>query len=403
MATSIDSVLFTSKTYSNGEHPIAIRITKDRKTKYHFLGYTCPKDFWDAASGFPKKKYIHKTILDVILSKKLAQAKDLVMQYDIDEKHYEASDIIEELNSNKKAGTLFDLYEVMISRMTESKRIGNANAYKDSLRAIKAYTENKDLKLKEVTHSFLTGFETHHLKKGNKKNTIGAYLRILRAVINEAIKVGYLKEADYPFKNFKLGRLKNTPEHRAIKLEQIRLIEALELPVYSKQWLAKAIFLFSYYNQGINFIDIANLKWEVNTLEGRLNYVRSKTKDRFSIKLNDRSKEILTHLDAIRVDNYVFPILNEVRHITEIQKNNRLKKVIKQVNINLREIATACEITGTNLTTYVSRHTYATVLKRAGVSTVVISESLGHETESITQHYLDSFESTVIDEANEHL
>ena len=401
MATSVDSILFISKTYSNGEHPIAIRVTKDRKSKYMFLGYSCPKDLWDTDSGSPKKKYPNKTILDAILSKKLAQAKDLVMQYDLSEKHYQAVDIVLELGSNKKAQTLFELYETIIQRMLEENRVGNANAYKDSLRAIKSYTNSKDKKIKEVTYEFLTGIETFYLKKGVKKNTIGAYLRILRAVINEAIKRGYLKETEYPFKSFKLGRLKNEAEHRAIKKEQVEDIEKFETKLYSKLWLARAIFLFSYYNQGINFIDISNLKWS-DIREGRLNYTRSKTKDKFSIKLNERSLEILARLKEIQVDEYIFPILSTERHKTEIQKGNRMKKVIKEVNSNLREIGRLCEIP-INLTTYVSRHTYATVLKRAGVSTAIISESLGHETESITQHYLDSFENSVIDQANEYL
>lgn len=52
---------------------------------------------------------------------------------------------------------------------------------------------------------------------------------------------------------------------------------------------------------------------------------------------------------------------------------------------------------------HVARHSYATVLKRAGVSTSIISESLGHSSEKITQIYLDSFENSQIDEAMKNL
>ena len=50
-----------------------------------------------------------------------------------------------------------------------------------------------------------------------------------------------------------------------------------------------------------------------------------------------------------------------------------------------------------------SRHSYATVLKRSGVSTAIISESLGHSSEKVTQIYLDSFENSQIDEAMKNL
>jgi integrase len=53
------------------------------------------------------------------------------------------------------------------------------------------------------------------------------------------------------------------------------------------------------------------------------------------------------------------------------------------------------------LTTYVSRHSWATIAKRQGVPTAVISEGLGHETERTTQIYLDSFENDVLDAAND--
>ena len=54
-------------------------------------------------------------------------------------------------------------------------------------------------------------------------------------------------------------------------------------------------------------------------------------------------------------------------------------------------------------TFHVARHSYATVLKRAGVSTAIISESLGHSSENITQAYLDSFDNEQINEAMKNL
>ena len=52
---------------------------------------------------------------------------------------------------------------------------------------------------------------------------------------------------------------------------------------------------------------------------------------------------------------------------------------------------------------HTARHSYATVLKRSGVSTAIISESLGHSSEKVTQIYLDSFENSQIDEAMKNL
>ena len=89
-------------------------------------------------------------------------------------------------------------------------------------------------------------------------------------------------------------------------------------------------------------------------------------------------------------------------HKTEIQKSNRIHKVIAKVNQRLKEIGEALDLPLT-LTTYVARHSQATVMKKAGVSTAVIREIMGHSSERVTQIYLDSFDNKQIDEAMKNL
>ena len=107
----------------------------------------------------------------------------------------------------------------------------------------------------------------------------------------------------------------------------------------------------------------------------------------------------LTYKDSNKP--YLFPILS-ISHRTEQQKLNRLHKVITKVNKALKCIGEELNIP-IKLTTYVARHSYATVLKRAGVATSIICESLGHSSEKVTQIYLDNFENNQIDKAMELL
>ncbi|MCM1198981.1 MAG: tyrosine-type recombinase/integrase [Clostridium sp.] len=85
-----------------------------------------------------------------------------------------------------------------------------------------------------------------------------------------------------------------------------------------------------------------------------------------------------------------------------MQQKNRRHKVISKVNDTLKAIGKELGIS-TKVTTYVARQSYATVLKRAGVSISIIKESLGHSSEKVTQIYLDSFENSQIDKAMENL
>ena len=79
-----------------------------------------------------------------------------------------------------------------------------------------------------------------------------------------------------------------------------------------------------------------------------------------------------------------------------------MHKVLAKVNRELKVLASELEIEA-DMTTYVARHSFATVLKRSGVNTSIISEAMGHSSERVTQIYLDSFENTQIDEAMSNL
>src|SRR5690606_25430282 len=108
-------------------------------------------------------------------------------------------------------------------------------------------------------------------------------------------------------------------------------------------------------------------------------YIRKKTKQSFYIPMNEYVSAIIEKYDSN--SNYLFPIYNDRIHVTLKQKYTRKKTALKKVNADLKEIAKLIQEPNINLTTYVSRHSYATNLKHAGVATSYISEALGHQTE----------------------
>nr|WP_290532389.1 site-specific integrase [Alistipes sp.] len=162
--------------------------------------------------------------------------------------------------------------------------------------------------------------------------------------------------------------------------------------------LAVDLFSFSYLMGGINFVDMANLTRN-NIIDGRLVYRRQKTGKLLNLPIHAKAMEIIESYAT--KDLYLFPIYSK-EHKTIQQKLNRHHKVITKVNRALAEIGKELKIP-IKLTTYVARHSYATVLKRSGVPTSIISESLGHSSERVTQIYLDSFENERMNEVMQHL
>ena len=140
-------------------------------------------------------------------------------------------------------------------------------------------------------------------------------------------------------------------------------------------------------------------------MNGRIFYKRANTGNDLNFNLPPPALVIIEYWKPEQKphrDEYIFPILNSNIHLTPLQRHNRIHKVLTRVNRDLKAIGIEVGIE-TPLTSYVARHTFATVLKRSGVATAIISEAMGHQTEAITQTYLKSFENSIIDEAMGHL
>ena len=394
-------LLRKSKLLKNGEHPIVLRVIKDRKTKFIFTGLSCPLELWDFKTNKPSKKHPNKFDLDVFISQKMVEAQNVILKLENEQKDYSSEQIKKKYKNASKKTTFFTFTDEIVSNLEKANKIGNAKMYKDTKRAISKFRNERDLSFTDIDNSFLKKFEQMFLEREVTGNSISVHMRTIRSIFNKAISEGYCKKESYPFDEYKISKLQTTTIKRALTKEQMLKIMNLKLESNSKFITPKNIFLFSYYNRGMNFKDMAMLKWS-DIKEGRMTYARAKTGKVYNIGILKPAIEILNYYKKItgdKKDNYVFPFLNKEKHITPMQIDNRIKKTTKMTNSDLKEIAKLCKI-DLNLTTYVARHSYATIMKRSGVSTSLISESLGHNTEKTTQVYLDSFENLILDEAS---
>jgi integrase len=236
------------------------------------------------------------------------------------------------------------------------------------------------------------------------ENSMSHFFRTLRAVYNKAIKEGIVRIENYPFNTFKISEFSTETRKRALTRAEIKKIEGLDLEPGSNLYESRLYFVFSYYGQGINFNDIAKLKYE-NLKDNRIEYKRAKTGQIITFKLLPAAQEIIEYHSKVTghdYANYIFPILNKNIHISAVQIDNRIHKVITKVNADLKEIGILAGIQ-IPITTYVARHTFANVLKKSGVATNIISEAMGHDNPETTQIYLDSFGNDEIDKAMEYL
>jgi site-specific recombinase XerD len=378
-----------------------LRVCKDRKTKYQSLSVSINPTYWDFDKNKPKPNCPNRDYILKIIADKEATFQKRILEFQADEKEFTASTLIKP-KAKQKLKTVHEFYNELVQEMELSGKIGNSRVYKDSLRSLEVFYKNKlDIPFSDIDIEFLLGYEKWLRLKDCKENSMNLYFRTLRSTYNKAIERKYAKRDVYPFNDFKVSKFSVKTEKRAISKDNIKLIMNYDLSK-EKEYvqLSRDLFVFSYLCSGISFSDIANLK-HGNIINDRLIYFRQKTHRKINVPICNEAKEIMRKYSDSN-NEYIFPILNHTVHKTKMQQYNRKKKVILKVNCYLKKISQMIGI-DVNLTTYVSRHSYATVLKNSGVNIALIGETLGHSNLKTTQIYLDSFENSQIDEAMTHL
>ena len=409
MNTNIEAVLYTSKTLSNGQYPIMLRLTKNRKRKYISLHISLSSEHWDFEKCKPKRNCPNRAQIEKLIRHKVEELQNQVMAFKADEKEYTLHTLIDKTTKSSSRVTVGEYLNSYIEKLQSANRIGNADTFIHLRTALTKCFGSLDLYFNDLDISRLKELEdwfrqTAHLSA----NSIGIRFRSLRALYNQAIEDGIVKQDSYPFDSFKVSQFKEDTAKRALTKEQIRLIIELDVRLLTKyptpfMQLSKDLFLFSYLGCGINLTDMLHLRYR-DVFDSRVTYHRQKTGKLISFYLQPMAMDILRkyYQEEHTPNDYIFPVLKRNFHISATQQYGRVKRVTRRINRYLKVIGEHLNLP-IPLTTYVARHSYATVLKRSGVSTSIISESLGHSSEKITQIYLDSFENSQIDEAMKHL
>jgi integrase len=398
MTTTVNIICYKWKTLSNGECPLMICIYKNRKRKYQSIGVSVNPSHWDFEKNQPKPKCPNKEYLNRIISEKLNTVNNEILRLQSENKDFTSTSIIENCFAKEKISTVEDVFNYQMDLLKDSGRRGYLLSIKQVYNSLISFNKHLDIYFSDIDISFLRKYENWLRKNNLAENTIGIRFRTLRAIYNLAIELEVAKAEYYPFKTFKVSKLHKETTKRALTKEDIERVFKYKSKNKYVQFPID-ILAFTYYCGGINFIDIAHLTTQ-NIVENKLVYTRQKTNKLIKIPLQEQAIKIIKKY--YREDStYLFPILSSL-HITEIQQANRIHKVISKVNMRLKQIGEELNLP-IPLTTYVARHSQATIMKKAGIPTSIIKEIMGHSSERVTQIYLDSFDNEQIDNAMKKL
>lgn len=276
MNTTVNVVLFKSKTLSNGEHPLMIRICKDNQKRYKSLGISLDAKFWDDKKNAPKRNCPDVEYIRQIITDKLAEYQTKVIEFKTEQKNFTASSLLNATKQTIVIKTVEEFYTNLISHYKAIDKIGNANIYRDSYNSIKTFKKaNKlDFLFSDIDLDWLNEYEKWMIRINKAETTMSLLFRTLRSAYNKAIEQNIVSKEDYPFSSFKMSKFNTKTKKRSITKDEIKPIINLDLSGKKPlMQLSRDIFIFSYLQGGINHTDIAHLKYE-NIVKGRLEYIR---------------------------------------------------------------------------------------------------------------------------------
>lgn len=311
----------------------------------------------------------------------------------LDRKSYEYSsdDIISEFRNTGNVKTLFGFMEDIIGRLYQLEHIGTAKNYHAALGSFKMFRGDEDITLEAIDQIMMEDYQEYLKSTGLSSNSISFYMRILRAVYNRAVEQELTKDCK-PFRMVFTGTEKTLK--RAISINDIKRIKNLDLSLKPNIEFARDIFLFLFFCRGMSFIDAAFLR-KTDVRNGVLTYRRHKTNQVLRIKIINPIKELIDRYSD-KSSPYLLPIID----CSAADERKQYETALRRINNTLKIIADMVKLPVT-LTTYVSRHSWATIAKSKNVPVNIISDALGHESIATTQIYLASIDASVIDRVNE--
>lgn len=443
-------VLFRGKRLKEDKHPVMLCLRNGDNVKYFGLKQSATINQWDEENGlFKKDKRVNPdTCREVTDMETNRMRKEIIDSYSIRNEYLmsrlvRANEIIKEFEK-KNIDWTFQMFEDAFMKKATAKvlfmeylqnhinelnndgKYGNAltfNSLRVNLSALAK--ERKDLKvnkmvLQDVSVNFIKKYIVWLQNRDCKMNTVNVYLRTIRALLNVAINNKIIGMETYPFTSagdksagkIKISDYKETTKKRFLPTEYIRQMR--EASITSEPMdKARHLFLFCFFCYGISFADAARLKKsdiiETLTKDGNLiriiAYHRTKTHKQYRIPIsNDLQNEIEWFNENYScVGDYLLPIVSMDKEAEALQEHiiNKRKKFSKE----LKKIARLLEFPEAfqDLSTYVSRHSFAMALRSKGAGIDIIGQALGHESTETTRIYLDSFDDETMAKMGENL
>jgi len=371
---------------------IFYQVTHRRATQHITTGIRMLPDDWDATGEQVAERVADRSIIQLRIDSDTALLKRIVKDMEHSGTTYSVGDIIKRYKSPEHHVSVLDFMRNQIRLLRNANRLGTALNYEKTMRNFGEFLNGVNLPFSAMTEQLIADYNAFLVQRGMVRNSVSFYMRIMRAVYNKAVRLKLVEQSN-PFTEVYTGI--DRTRKRAVPENVISQLYKLELEEGSPVALARDMFIFSFCTRGMAFVDMAYLK-KSNLQNGVICYARRKTGQLLTVKIEPGVQRIIDRY-RFSSETYVFPIITS----SDVKKSyDEYQVAINTHNRLLRRLSKMLP-TDCKLTSYVSRHSWATAARNHNVPISVISAGMGHTSEQTTRIYLTMLENSVIDDANQ--
>lgn len=340
-------------------------------------------------------RQVHLQLIQSQIDWEMKQMQRVIRDKDAEGVPYTIDDIAREIQQRPQSQSVFAFFRLQIDKKEQMQCFGTKSNYVSAANRFMEFRHHEDLAFSQMTSEMMEMYQAWLWNRGVGQNTVAFYLRTLRTLYNKAVEAGQAPPNDI-FAHVQTANVRTAK--RAITVKDIRKIENLDLPTGSSLDKARDLFLISFYLRGMAFVDMAFLK-KTDLKGSMINYNRRKTHQKLNIEWMKPMQAIIDkYAEQTKESPYLLPILTG----KESSPYTAYRKIEHNTNYNLKRIG---EMVGLKipLTTYVARHTWASVALHMNIPIATISQGMGHNSYKTTQIYLQSLDVATINEANERI
>lgn len=356
-------LVLRKETKKDGTSPLAIRITKDRKSSYIYLEYSIKESDWDIKNKRVKKSHPNSTRLNNYLATKVAEALNRSLEIETERKDVSSKTVRQKIKPNG-GSTFFAQADLYIQNLEKDGKYNRYTADKPRVKHFKEFLKGENIAFTDITIPLLERFKGY-IKTELKLSERSAinHLVVIRSVFSQAIKSEIVDRKYYPFGAGKISI--KFPDSLKIGLtpEEVNAIETMELPAGSFENHCRNLWLFSFYFAGMRISDVFRIKWS-DIQNGRLFYSMGKNEKGGSLKIPEKVLSIIAQYkdDKHGVADFIFP---ELKTLIDKQdkfiEQRRIMNMTSRVDKTLQNaVAKQAGITK-RLTMHIARHTFGNI------------------------------------------